>query len=376
MNMKVLILDAQNQNSLAIVRHLGRKGYVVHVCGNKKNTLSFYSKYAQKKIILPDPKKEPQKFIDSLIVVIKNEKYDLLMPVGFKSYQICAEYQDAIRNHTQLIVTSFPNIRLASDKTQTNLLAERLSIPYPKTYSVSKESDLDTLNVSFPLVIKSPFESGKNVVEYAHNIQDAKRRFSRMKVSLNDSNPLIQQYIDGDGYGFFAYYEDGECKKYFMHHRIREYPVTGGASVCAESFADPILLEYGLKILNELKWNGIAMVEFKQRRATGEYYLMEINPKFWGSLELAIAAGIDFPEYMLMKCRGEVIPSGNKYDKLTFQWLINGELFHFFERPSSFFAILKTLFISKKDLQFSDLKPNLFQFVNIFVSYYKKIVNK
>lgn len=85
-----------------------------------------------------------------------------------------------------------------------------------------------------------------------------------------------------------------------MHKRIRELYTMGGPSTCAISVYDPKLLDYGLKILGALNWHGIAMVEFKKDSKDGTFKLMEINPKFWGSLDLAIASGIDFP-YLLYK---------------------------------------------------------------------------
>jgi predicted ATP-grasp superfamily ATP-dependent carboligase len=375
--LKILVLDSQNQNTLAIVRHLGQI-HEVHVVGSKKNSLSFYSRYVSSKIILPDPKKNPEEFIVELKKVLSQTSYDLLMPVGFKTYQLCAENQLELSKYTSLTVTSGENIRLASDKHATYALAEKLGVPYPRTYSIKHSVDFDRLTANYPLVIKYPYESGKNVVEYANSADEAKRIFDSMMEMLNYSQvtPIVQEYVKGDGYGFFAYYEDGICKRTFMHHRIREYPVTGGASVCAESFFDEELKKIGKKLLDHLKWNGVAMVEFKKDSFDNKYKLMEINPKFWGSLELAICAGVDFPGFLCKKASNIHIVENDSFGNATFQWLLNGELFHLIEHPSSFFRIIRTLAKSKSDFRWSDIKPNLFQFINIFVHYYKKISKK
>ena len=57
-----------------------------------------------------------------------------------------------------------------------------------------------------------------------------------------------------------------------MHRRIREYPSSGGPSTCAESYFDEKMLEYGKKILDHLKWDGVAMIEFKKDDSSGTYY--------------------------------------------------------------------------------------------------------
>ena len=374
--MRVLILDSQNQNTLAIVRHLGKQGHYVAVVGSKLLSLSFYSKFINRKLVFPDLKEDPQLYVESLLNEIQSNSYDVLLPVGFKSYQLCSEFQDEIKKHTKLTVTSFENIKLASDKSKTYDLANELNIPYPKIYPILTLQDFDKSQFEFPLVIKAPFESGKNIVEYASSLIDAKRIFLHMQSSLNGISPLVQQYIKGDGYGFFAFYVDGKCANYFMHHRIREYPVTGGASVCAESYFNLELRQLGIKILDHLRWEGVAMVEFKRDEISGKFNLMEINPKFWGSLELAIKAGVDFPSYLIdEKTNIDINLISPHYKNIIFQWILNGELFHFLERPTALSKIIRTLPKSYKDLKWSDFKPNIFQFINIFIHYYKKLRN-
>ena len=89
-----------------------------------------------------------------------------------------------------------------------------------------------------------------------------------------DEVPILQEYIDGDGVGFFAVYKQGDLVSYFMHKRIREDPPSGGTSTCAVSINDHLLMLAGKKILDELKWHGVAMVEFKRKNASGVPYLM------------------------------------------------------------------------------------------------------
>lgn len=376
--MKILVLDAGNQNTLAIVRSLGRKGHDIILGGYQKASLAFFSRYYTRKLLLPNPKSDEQGFIKQILDLLSAEKIDLVMPVGFKSYQVCTRYQHQIQQYAGLIVTTETNIELAIDKRATYALAGEIGIPYPRTYRITDLSQLDTLTVSFPCVVKSAFESGKNEVTYAYSPEELKAKFAGMVARNNfapQDYPVIQEYIIGDGYGFFAYYQDGICKRSFMHHRIREYPVTGGASVCAESFQDPVLHQQGIKILDHLGWNGVAMVEFKKNNATGEYMLMEINPKFWGSLELAIAAGVNFPEMLVQQTAGLKVPVDHTFPFTRFQWILNGELFHFLERPSALPAIIRDCFGSHTDLRLSDPLPNLYQLLNIFIHYYKKLIS-
>ena len=107
---------------------------------------------------------------------------------------------------------------------------------------------------------------------------------------------LLQERIEGPGRGLFACFDRGQPVAFFAHRRLREKPPSGGVSVLCESTTlDPIAVDYGTRLLSRLGWHGVAMVEFKQDNRDGSLRLMEINARFWGSLQLAIDAGVNFP---------------------------------------------------------------------------------
>ena len=108
-------------------------------------------------------------------------------------------------------------------------------------------------------------------------------------------------------------YQNGNPVAAFSHKRIREKPPSGGVSVFRESAPlDPLALEFSEKLLDVLNWNGIAMVEFKIDERDNRPKLMEINGRFWGSLQLAIDAGVDFPA-LLVKSITDTIPKNYEY---------------------------------------------------------------
>jgi predicted ATP-grasp superfamily ATP-dependent carboligase len=99
---------------------------------------------------------------------------------------------------------------------------------------------------------------------------------------------------------------DGKVVAAFAHRRIREKPPSGGVSVLRESVAiDRVLLQRSIDLMNVFSWQGAGMVEYKIDAATGQPYLMEINGRFWGSLQLAIDAGVDFPRLLVALATGE-----------------------------------------------------------------------
>jgi predicted ATP-grasp superfamily ATP-dependent carboligase len=115
----------------------------------------------------------------------------------------------------------------------------------------------------------------------------------------------VQRRVVGPGVGLFFLVHGGRVVATFAHCRLREKPPAGGVSVYAESVAfDPELRRRSIDLLRHFEWEGVAMVEYKLDAATGTRYLMEINGRFWGSLQLAIDAGVDFPRLLVESALG------------------------------------------------------------------------
>lgn len=81
-------------------------------------------------------------------------------------------------------------------------------------------------------------------------------------------------------------------------------------SVLREAIALPEpMTDYAVRIMQFARWDGVAMIEFKVDRETQVPYLMEVNGRFWGSLQLAIDAGIDFPALLYNSVTGTSAPA-------------------------------------------------------------------
>ena len=86
---------------------------------------------------------------------------------------------------------------------------------------------------------------------------------------------------------------------------------------------DPALLEQSAALLHSFDWQGVAMVEYKIDARTGKTYLMEINGRMWGSIQLAIDAGVDFPLLLLRAAMNEPALPRKDYrpgSRLRWEW--------------------------------------------------------
>jgi predicted ATP-grasp superfamily ATP-dependent carboligase len=155
----------------------------------------------------------------------------------------------------------------------------------------------------------------KLTVRHAANAEQMASALAELAEAGDAAFPLlIQQRIEGPGIGIFLLLWEGRTLATFAHRRIREKPPSGGVSVYRESVvADPALVNRSRALLEHFGWCGVAMVEYKVDERTGTPYLMEVNGRFWGSLQLAVDAGVDFPMLLLSAATGEPAAPVNAY---------------------------------------------------------------
>ncbi len=341
---KVLVTDASERAALAIIRSLGRKGIDVIAADSTRFNGGFLSKYCSHRIIYPSPQRNKRKFIDSMLHFVKNETIDLLIPVTDFTMIPIVERLDKFEKYVEVAAPPYEIAIKALDKAQTIKIAEKCGVPYPKTFLVedleSLESNAKSLN--FPVVIKPRMKvfwvrekalmlkvTHRNFAfTYRDLIEKYKTIMSQLiKLGIPNDFFLIQEYVRGRGYGVEALIHNSKAIALFMHKRIREYPVSGGASTLRISVKNKKLREYALTLLNAMNWQGVAMVEFRVDHETNDAKLIEINGRFWGSLPLAINTGVDFP-YLLYKLmmNENFTPCFSYRVGIMQKWLIPGDL--------------------------------------------------
>lgn len=305
--MRVLVTDGDSRPALAAVRALGRQGHEVIVASERIPCLASVSKYAAASERVPSPVKEATGFENALMELVHRQHVQVVLPITEISTLLVTERQQQLPAFCRVPFPSAAVVSNAANKAHVIRLAERLGVPIPRSVIVSSadEGVGRRGELSYPAVVK-PARSRVRVgsgwistgVRYATDARD----LTQILYSLPaETFPiLLQERIEGPGVGLFACFDDGHATAMFAHRRLREKPPSGGVSVLSESTPlDPAAVEYSQRLLSELGWRGVAMVEFKRDDRDGQLRLMEINGRFWGSLELAIAAGVDFPNLAL-----------------------------------------------------------------------------
>ena len=311
----VLVTDADQRAALAVVRSLGRAGHRVLVGGSRRRSLAGASRYCSARIVLPDPMAEPGKFADEVITAVERNDVDTLVPIS-EAAMLALLPQRSLLGKCLVPFSDLPTFQRVCDKAEVLRVAAEEGIAIPiQVVLEDPGAPLPSAIPPFPLVLK-PSRSvatvdGARSKHAVHHVADRGALDEALSVLPPSAYPLIlQQRVVGPGTGIFLLVWDERVRAVFAHRRLREKPPAGGVSVYRESIAaDPALVERSRRLLARLNWQGVAMVEYKLDSSTGTPYLMEINGRFWGSLQLAIDAGVDFPRLLLEVSLGGGPPS-------------------------------------------------------------------
>jgi predicted ATP-grasp superfamily ATP-dependent carboligase len=326
----IIVTDGEQRAALAVTRSLGRAGEQVIVCSRSGRSLAGASRFAAAAVRVADPLSAPDEFTDDVLRLAREHSSEFIIPISEASLLALLPRR---RDVPQTLIPFAAANRFVEicDKGLVLSAAARHGIAIPRQFIARTPEEILRLGptLTFPLVIKPArsvadvgtgrVKSGTVHVPELQALELAIRNFPEGVYPL-----LTQERVVGPGVGVFILLWNGEVRAAFAHRRIREKPPSGGVSVLSESIPlDAELLARSVALLRDFEWQGVAMVEYKMNDTTGIPHLMEVNGRFWGSLQLAIDAGVDFPRILVAAARGQSTPEVGAYRigaRLRWEW--------------------------------------------------------
>jgi len=327
----VFATDGEQRSTLALTRALGRAGIPVTVGSALADGLARRSRFCKGDVRYPSPSAQGNAFQASVLKEMQNGQYRVLIPMADITLILVAQMRDALERFVRVPIATEEQINQVQDKRQVLFAAQKIGIGVPATFMLHANEDLNAVagRLRYPVILKprlswlqrsSEWVSGQ--VQYAHDPEDLKKKYLQSHSLI--PNPLVQERIDGEGRGVFLLVWNGALKAAFCHRRLREKPPWGGVSVYRESIPfDSEIVDKSYQLLQTFGWQGPAMVEFKADKHDGQLKLMEVNGRFWGSLQLALDAGMNFPLLYYRLAIGEGLPSQFDYKVgVRSRWLL------------------------------------------------------
>jgi predicted ATP-grasp superfamily ATP-dependent carboligase len=324
----VLVLDGQTVQALAAVRSLGRAGHPVLIASHRPRPLAAWSRFSRASYRLTA---ETPLAFSSLRAWAATRGVRVVLPLTERACLLCNLEREAWEA-SGMTLGCAPQDLLAQafDKMRTVEAARACNVSTPPTRVPASRAEARAIaaELGFPCVVKSRFSNawdGQRFVAdpgpgYARSMNELDAAVEARRQGQNW--PIIQGFVPGRGKGIFTLCDHGRPIAWFAHERLRDVRPSGsGSSLRRSAPLDERLRLPAERLLAHLRWHGPAMVEF---RDDGEHepYLIEVNGRFWGSLQLAVAAGADFPRWWIDLLLGHPEPRETGYRPgVTVRWL-------------------------------------------------------
>lgn len=295
--MNVLVTGAESAKALIATRAIGAGGHRVVTAGVGRFAPAFFSRYAAAHYVYPDPEEDPAGFLAVLRTIVAEEGIDVLIPTHSRETPVVLAFQDTLDACVPFV--DYATFQRVNHKYRLYELARSLGLRVPQTWRFETVAELEARadEIPLPAVVKQPDASGNAGLAYVSTRQALRSVYAARLAGVDetDKKPLVQAYVPGDGYGTSVLYDRGVLKALFTHRRLREYPASGGPSTLRVGVDQPAMAAVARRLMDHLGWHGIAMLEFKLDRRSGEAVLLEVNPRFWGSMYTPIVCGVNFP---------------------------------------------------------------------------------
>ena len=322
----VLLTNAWDRIGYNVLRGLAGKGLNVALGTDNYLGMAYYSHYCAAKFIHSNYKLSEKNFIQDVINAIQKFQASVYIPTGEEIFAVSRNLERFKNLNVNIPVSDINTLEMLNNKIFSYGIAKSAEVPVPDTIV---PQSLDEI-ISFikqsgrRVVIKRGWSRSARGVFFINGDEDEnviRKIISGNKLEFGKF--IIQSYVSGETYGVSLLMNHGEPRAIFTHKRLRERIKSGGPSTLRVSTKNHLLEEYALRLLSRVKFHGVAMIEFKYEEIKKQGWFIEVNPRFWGSVGLAINAGVNFP-YLLfqMAIDGDVEPVLSYKEGLKAKWLL------------------------------------------------------
>lgn len=291
--------------SIGVIRSLGRAGYRVIAASSSEDALGLHSRYADLRMIYPSYEDDAGGFRDWLHSVRHREKLAAIVPsegalLALRSEFACWSPLLPFSKQREIVYGGLSKFDLFR-----HFIRSRQLDHLPPFRVIDDSSAMPTIgeveSLGLPVFVKVDAaharEFGGAQVVCCRSGEEVLKTAERLRENYHCI--LVQGFALGVGIGAFLLRWRGRVLAKFMHRRLHEVPHTGGASSYRRAWWDAAIFEDAVRRAESLDWEGVAMFEYRWDPVTRDFRLLELNGRFWGSIHLALYAGVDFPRLLL-----------------------------------------------------------------------------
>ncbi len=295
-------------------------------------SMSFASRYSKSSFLYPSPYRNQDAFLDCLVSNIQRLDASVLIPTYEETF-LLAKHAARLSKYVAMVLPSYEDILVAHNKDIWAERARSLGIPVPESYPLAGliEGTVSLADLRYPVLVK-PKQGGGAWGIQQFDSADA------LAVALRSEDCgglpwdrfFVQEKILGETHCVAMLFNKGKFRAKVAYQQLRDYPATGGQATMRVSIRSSQAEQNLQQFLEALNWHGVCQADFIVDKGTQTPFLIDLNPRLWGSLAQAIASGVDFPHLIYrMAIEGDVAPIEEFKTGVVTRWL-GGELGTFF----------------------------------------------
>lgn len=314
---------------LGIARSLGERGVPVIGLTSGRGLYGNFTRYA-KTMFCPDSRREPEALLAFLLRLGQTLSVrGVIFPTRDDDLVFLDRHRSELAPYFSLVMPDSAVLNVCLDKWETYLWAERVGARIPKSWHIDGPEDVKRVapELTYPCVLKPlsahHWRQGNNweIVGARKAIgvsseEELLREYGA--IALADKRALLQEMIAGgdDRLIVAAGYLSRQSRWVagFNAQKLVQIPEGFGTGCIVQSVDRPELLESTARLLETMGFSGIAEVEYKWDAKSGEYKLIEINPRPWDQHRLGNACGVDLMYLAYCDHAGLAPPESRKPD--------------------------------------------------------------
>ena len=292
--MHILMTGAGGPSAISVWKSLSAQ-HEIHMADMDPCAAGLYLAAEDRRLLVP--RGDAPELVPALLAACRARKIDLLLPtVDAEFVPLALARADFEALGVALPISPLDCRRVCRDKHE--LLARVKGIvPVPDYEPFTQEAAARV--TSFPRFVK-PLGAGSRGAEKITRRED-------LDALPQDGSILVQEYLPGEEYSVDVYVRgDGRVIAAVPRERMK---TDSGIAVTARTVDVPEVIEFARRVAEEIGVRYVANVQFK-RAADGIFKLLEVNPRFPGTLPLTTAAGVDMPKLLVDDVTGKKLPDG------------------------------------------------------------------
>jgi carbamoyl-phosphate synthase large subunit len=292
---RVLVTGAGGAAGIAVLRALACNGHELHAADCDALATGLHLVPRSRRVMLP-PGEHPS-FAQAVLDECRARGIGVVVPTVDEELQPLARAREAFDLHGILVLSSEAAALATCLDKHALVMAVRDTVPCPETELLDPLLDADAW--TFPVIVKPRSGRGGRGVEM---VQDA-NGLDRLP---RDSSMIVQELLPGEEYSVDVLIA-GEGRVVAAVPRVR-LRVDSGVAVVTRTVHDADLESAAGRCAQAAGIRGAANVQFR-RDKDGVARLLEINPRFPGTLAVTVASGVNLPALALADALGAPLPA-------------------------------------------------------------------